>query len=138
MVSHSTITERKKKFQSACKEHGLRLTPQKSNIFEVLASTTAHPTAQELYKEVQKNFPTLSFATVYKNLTLFAKKGLIEELDFGEGYKRYDAHLEEHHHVYHSATKTVTDIALEENTEIPIPTPLKNTPLKKVHITYIV
>ncbi|MEI7511650.1 MAG: Fur family transcriptional regulator [Candidatus Peregrinibacteria bacterium] len=137
-VPNTVANKRKQQFQKACKEHGLRLTPQKSTIFEALAETNTHPTAQELYTAIQKHFPTLSFATVYKNLTLFTKKGLVQELDFGEGFKRYDAHLNEHHHIYHTSTKTVEDVILPNNTHIPLPAELSHIPLKKIHITYVV
>ncbi len=137
-VLEPVLAERKKKFQKACKCNGLRRTPQKSIIFEILASTHTHPTAHELYTEVKKHFPTLSFATVYKNITLFAKNGIIKELDFGEGYKRYDADITDHHHIYYSQTKIVQDVFLPSSTPVPIPTELQNIPLKKIHITYTV
>lgn len=99
-ISKALVEKRKLAFQKVCKEHGLRCTPQKEAVYMTLAKTEDHPSAQVLYEEIQKSFPAISFATVYKNLLLFQKHSLVQELDFGEGFSRYDAYVEDHHHIF--------------------------------------
>ena len=124
-------------FQKICSKNGLRRTPQKEKIYEILANTHSHPTAQEIHQEAKKYFLNISFATVYKNLILFEKYGFIQELDFGEGASRYDARTEDHHHIFDSKKNQVIDVYIEDNSQIPIPKELKQKDIKKISITYI-
>ncbi len=50
------------------KQAGLRLTPQRVAICQVLAESKDHPTAMMIYHQLLPQFPTLSLATVYKTL----------------------------------------------------------------------
>ncbi len=136
LISEQTLADRKKFFVQKCKEHGLRITPQKEKIYDALASRNDHPTAQEIYMQVQKTFPTLSFATVYKNLSLFADKHMIQVLDFGEGVSRFDAEINHHCHVFDQAQKKVYDVFLNQIPRIPFPSSVKPASVKRIDITY--
>ena len=132
----SEVEKRMDTFCISCKKNGLRRTPQKEVIYRILAETTMHPTAQEIYQAAQIIFPNISFATVYKNLSLFQKHKIIQELDFGEGVSRYDAFTEEHHHIYDTSKKIVTDVFIKKG--IPIPNHLSQINIKKINITYFI
>ncbi len=80
-------------------ENMQRMTDQRRVILEELRGTVAHPTADELYRTVRKRLPKISLGTVYRNLDILTKAGLIHKLDFGAGQSRYDADLSEHYHV---------------------------------------
>lgn len=134
-VTKGNYESRLERFHSMCAEHGLRLTPQKKAVYSVLAKTEDHPSAQDIFQEVQKEFPSVSFATVYKNLLLFLSHKIIQELDFGEGFSRYDAHIEDHHHIYDSTHKTVVDI---DALSIPLPAELQGKSVQKVQLTYFI
>lgn len=82
MISQQDIQKRIENFRIQCKKSQLRLTPQKTFIFEILASTDTHPSAEEIYAEVKALFPNMSFATVYKNLKKFVSIGVAIEIDF--------------------------------------------------------
>ena len=56
------------KFAQYCRSHGLSVTHQRLAIFEALASSREHPSAERLHRAVQRRISTLSLATVYKNL----------------------------------------------------------------------
>ncbi|MCK5426958.1 MAG: transcriptional repressor, partial [Thermodesulfovibrionia bacterium] len=47
---------------------GIKLTPQRIAILNYLSGITTHPSAEQIYKAVSKEFPTMSFATVYNTL----------------------------------------------------------------------
>ncbi len=57
-----------------------RLTDQKITILDFLRKTKIHPTAKEVYLNVQKNLPRISQATVYRILDEFIKEDLIKSI----------------------------------------------------------
>jgi Fur family transcriptional regulator, iron response regulator len=59
---------------------------------------------------VRTHCPTLSRATVYNTLNLFAEKGLLKPQPLKEGVVVFDAHVEPHHHFIDEDTGTVIDI----------------------------
>ena len=81
--------------------HGLRCTRQREQIYDVLASTTSHPTAEELFNAVRAAEPGLSLATIYNTLDAFTACGLVRRLacPSGTGPCRYDADVSEHVHL---------------------------------------
>ena len=50
------------------RETGLKITPQRLSIFELLRNNHSHPSAEDIYREVLKIHPSISFTTVYKTL----------------------------------------------------------------------
>ena len=69
---------------------GFRLTPQRLIIVRVLAEDTSHPTVEQVWDQVVKQFPTTSLATVYKTLDMLKGMNEVHELDFTDG-RRYSA-----------------------------------------------
>ncbi len=72
------------------KQGGYRITPQRIAILRVLAKSTGHPSAEDIFAELQADFPTMSLATVYKTLAIMKKMGEVLELGFSELGNRYD------------------------------------------------
>jgi Fur family peroxide stress response transcriptional regulator len=79
--------------------HGLRCTRQRERIFDALACTTSHPTAEELFQAVHDGEPGLSLATVYNTLEAFTECGLVRRIPSPGGACRYDADTSDHVHV---------------------------------------
>lgn len=76
---------------------GLRLTPQRVAICEILARSRDHPTAYGIYRRLRRRFPTVSLATVYKTLDVLVRLGLANPLgDAGDGMVHYDGETEPH------------------------------------------
>jgi Fur family peroxide stress response transcriptional regulator len=74
------------------KESGYRATPQRLALLEIIASSTGHPSPTQIYKQMQRRFPTTTLATVYKTLTLLKEMGEVLELEFSGAENRYDGH----------------------------------------------
>lgn len=91
------------------KESGVRMTPQRHAILQYLLSSMEHPTADEIYKALEGNFPNMSVATVYNNLRVFKDAGLVRELTFGDASSRFDANVTDHYHVICSSCGKITD-----------------------------
>jgi len=84
------IEERVTRILFKVKEHEFRLTPQRLAIIRILSASKAHPTVDDVYREVRAQFPTTSVATVYKTITLLKELNEVLELGFPDGSNRYD------------------------------------------------
>jgi Fur family transcriptional regulator, ferric uptake regulator len=78
---------------------GQRNTRQRQVILEEVQKLTSHPTAATLYEIVRSRLPKVSLGTVYRNLELLARLGLIQKLDFSGGEARFDGNVEDHDHL---------------------------------------
>ena len=80
--------------------HGLRCTKQRMEVYNALAETTSHPTAEELYSVVRDRQPGVSLATVYNTLEVLNRHGLCRRLpSAGSRGCRFDADLGDHVHI---------------------------------------
>lgn len=134
-ISQQEITKRLDNFRQASRSKGLPLTPQKLEIFRILASSCFHPQAADIYQEVKKTFPNISPATVYKNLIRFQELGLIIEIPLAGSPNRYDAKLETHCHAVDTVSGKVYDLGIKPlNTNSKI----MGKTIKKTDIIYYV
>ncbi len=125
-------------FIEACRAKKLPITPQKIEIFTYLTSTMTHPSAEKIWKEVQDVFPTISFATVYKNLKKFKELGFIREIEMKDGIARYDADMTPHHHVIHLDSKRIWDVQPEEIGNFKTPQLAKQFKIESVSVNFFV
>ncbi len=86
-----------------------RNTNQKIKILEYLKSVKTHPRAEEVYSQVKKELPSISLATVYRNLNLLAENGEILRFEMNGEY-RYDASICGHLHVVCKICGMIEDI----------------------------
>ncbi|MCG3086913.1 peroxide-responsive transcriptional repressor PerR [Sporosarcina cyprini] len=91
------------------KESGVRITPQRHAILEFLISSESHPTADEIYKALEHDFPNMSVATVYNNLRVFRNAGLVKELTYGDSSSRFDFVTHDHYHIICDQCGTIVD-----------------------------
>lgn len=85
-------------FTKICLDHGLKITPQRTVIYEELLKSRDHPTIDSLVKRVRKILPHVSFDTVYRTVLCFSDLGLVKEVEGYSGVRRYDPVTENHHH----------------------------------------
>ncbi len=81
------------------KSRTTRSTHQREVILNKLRMVKNHPSAEELYKAVKKSLPTISLATVYRNLDWLSENGFIRKIEVGGRQKRFDAITETHYHI---------------------------------------
>jgi Fur family peroxide stress response transcriptional regulator len=82
--------ERYNSMMKKLKEQGHKLTPQRLAVARVLSVSKDHPNVEAIFKRLQDNFPTMSLATVYRNVMLLKSLGEVLELGFPDGSNRYD------------------------------------------------
>lgn len=80
---------------------GLRFTRQRASIYRALASTSNHPTADELLGFVRDEDPHVSLATIYNTLDVLTNSGLCRRLPGANASSacRYDADTHSHVHL---------------------------------------
>lgn len=81
------------------RDKGFKVTPQRLAIYQVLANSKAHPSAEMIFSQLQPSYPTMSLATVYKTVEILREIGLIQILNTGEDSFRYDADTSMHPHI---------------------------------------
>jgi len=89
---------------------GLKRTPQRCAIYEMLTGRTDHPTAEDIYRTVKRTFPMISQNTVYYTLSTLQEAGLISEVNFGHEHARFDANMDRHHHLVCVSCQEINDL----------------------------
>jgi Fur family transcriptional regulator, ferric uptake regulator len=85
-------------------------------VMERFFSAREHVTVEELTRNVRETSPGIGAVTVYRTLKLLSRMGYANELDFGEGARRYESNLSSHHdHLVCTVCGTVIEF---ENPEI--------------------
>jgi Fur family transcriptional regulator, peroxide stress response regulator len=87
-------------------DSGLRSTPQREVVYQVILAKRDHPTAEEVFDRVKAQMPTISLATVYNCLDALVQCGLIKQVNFVREPTRYCPNLHQHAH-FHDATSGV-------------------------------
>lgn len=89
---------------------GLRLTPQRRHVYEVLMEKRDHPTATEVFLRVQRQMPSISLATVYNCLETMVGNGLVKAVHVDREPTRFCANLREHGHFHCAGCGEIADI----------------------------
>ena len=84
-----------KALASKLRRLGIRLTPQRLAIAEVVANSGDHPSVKDIFERVKGFFPYVTVATVYSTLAVLENAAIVQELPF-QRQSRYDANLEPH------------------------------------------
>lgn len=106
-------------------DSGLRATPQREVVYDVLLRKRDHPTAEEVFARVKSEMPTISLATVYNCLETLVQCNLVKAVNFERGPTRYCPNLRPHAHFHDEQTGRTFDIDLppallaEVNTVLP-------------------
>jgi Fur family peroxide stress response transcriptional regulator len=79
------------------KERGLRITPQRLAIIDVLVEKGhLHPGAYYIHREARKKGKGLSLSTAYATIKEFSRYGIIKTLQFEGVENRCECNLDEH------------------------------------------
>ena len=95
------------------KERGLKVTPQRLAIIEVLVELRPlHPGVRLIYKEAKKKRKSLSLSTTYATINELSRHGIIKILQFDEMENRCEGNLEEHINLICERCKKILDYKL--------------------------
>ena len=79
------------------RQFGLKASHQRVSILRVLNEMKTHPSAEEIYKALSSEIPTVARTTVDNTLNGFIKAGIVVPLSVA-GSARYDLFIEDHEH----------------------------------------
>src|SRR6266700_3932694 len=97
-------------FRALCRQHSLAATHQRRVIYETVMSLHGHPSPELIYEGARKKIPSISLATVYKNVRTFLDSGMLREVSFHHGSLRVEPNEHEHHHLVCVRCKTISDL----------------------------
>ncbi len=82
-------------------------------ILNAIRQTDEHPSAEWLYARLKPEYPDLSLGTIYRNLALFKKEGVIISVGTVNGQERFDAVTQPHTHFVCTGCGAVLDLDIE-------------------------
>lgn len=101
------------------RNNGHKITPQRLAIVKIIAQSEGHPSVEDIYEQLRNDFPTMSLATVYRNIVTIKSLGEVLELGFPDGSNRYDGHKPyPHPHVICIKCKKIVDPDLDSLDEM--------------------
>ncbi len=83
---------------------------KRNAILTCLQETDLHPSAETIHEMLRAEHPDISVATVYRNLALFKRQGLITSLGTVNGVERFDANTQPHVHFICTGCDAVIDL----------------------------
>lgn len=90
-------------------EKQLKITPQRIAIYEAICKLNNHPTAENIIEYIRRNHPNISVGTVYKVLDCLTEHNLLKRVKTERDIMRYDAMMNNHHHLYCTDTDRIED-----------------------------
>lgn len=91
-----------------------RNTVQRAMTLEAVRRLHAHPTAEEVYRQVAAEHPSISRATVYRNLRQLAESGLLLKINTTDGADHFDHRCDAHYHAGCLRCGRVFDVELRQ------------------------
>lgn len=90
-----------------------RNTIQRQIILEAVKKSCKHPTVEELYLEIHRAHPTISKATIYRNLHFLAECGEIRQISMPGDMERFDERTGQHYHFRCKLCDELSDVEIE-------------------------
>lgn len=86
---------------------------QREVVLDALKQNVVHPTAEKLYSIIQIEYPEVSKATLYRNLSQLAEAGIIKKIDGLETSAHFDHNTHLHYHFICEKCGRVFDVSDE-------------------------
>lgn len=99
-------------YMTLLKDYDLKVTPQRVAIVEELYKN-GHMNIDDLYKKLLVKFPSISLATIYKNINAMLEKVFLTEVKIPDAKSVYELVKTEHTHLVCSSCGYIEDIVLE-------------------------
>ena len=96
-------------FDLILKEHKLKVTKQRIGILSI-TQEKGHINIEDLYTKIKKLFPSISLATLYKNIHLMLKNNLLTEVSIKNSKTLYEITKAEHAHMHCEICNKVYDV----------------------------
>jgi Fur family transcriptional regulator, peroxide stress response regulator len=101
-------------YANLLKEYDLKVTPQRVAIVDELYKN-GHMNIDELYRKLLERFPSISLATIYKNVNAMVEKIFLSEVKIPNAKTVYELIKTEHAHLVCNECGFIEDIVLDSS-----------------------
>ena len=117
----SELKVRMEAFKAKCRAAGLKVTPQRMAVYEVLIKSNEHPSAEMVFRKVKRTLPNISLDTVNRTLLTLYEIGAAFAVEGSGDAKRFDGNLKSHQHFKCIRCKRVIDFHHKPFDNIAVP-----------------
>ena len=108
--SHTQFPVAKEAIPAILQKHGIQVTAQRVEIAAILLAEKQHLSADQVLSRVNGDSKSVSKATVYNTLGLFAERGLVHQVLVDSTKVFYDSNTAPHYHFYNVDDGTLVDV----------------------------
>jgi Fur family peroxide stress response transcriptional regulator len=94
------------------KENNIKVTPQRLSILTLL-DQHGHLSIKELFSKIKPTFPSISLATIYKNINFLMEKSLLKEVKLSDLESRYEITKAPHAHLVCKSCGKILDVEFD-------------------------
>ena len=98
------------------KDNELKATIQRTSILKSI-DQAGHINIDDIYDDVKELYPTLSLATIYKNIILMQQNNVIVEVPMNGEKSKYELKKEDHMHLICQACGSIQDKNISEQAQ---------------------
>jgi Fur family transcriptional regulator, peroxide stress response regulator len=120
-IDGEETAQRMDAFRVRCHEAGLKITPQRTAVYQALVETDEHPSAEMVCRRVRRKYPNISLDTVNRTLLTLSEMGAAFIVEGTGDAKRFDANLDDHQHFKCIRCKRIVDFHHEPFDRIAVP-----------------
>ena len=121
------LKEKMEALRGRCREAGLKITPQRMAVYQVLIESKQHPSAEVVFRKVRGVIPNISLDTVNRTLLTLADIGAASIVEGSGDVKRFDGRLETHQHFKCIKCKRIVDFHYKPFDNISVPKNISST-----------
>ncbi len=109
------------RFCELCRSSGLKVTPQRRLVYQIVLNSKAHPTAEMVYRLAREQMPSVSFDTINRTLLTFNEIGAAFIVEGSGEARRFDANFDKHQHFKCVKCKRIIDFHCDRFDNIGVP-----------------
>ncbi|SDC74784.1 Fur family transcriptional regulator, peroxide stress response regulator [Desulfurella multipotens] len=98
--------------ESILNKKNLKVTPQRLHILSLIKQF-GHMDIDELYLQIKKNYPYMSLATIYKNISVMVENGILNEIKIAQQKTKYELLADFHAHFICTNCKKIEDLDID-------------------------
>lgn len=99
-------------YENILREHNLKATNQRVAILSIIEQK-GHISIEDLYSKIKPDFPSISLATLYKNMHAMLKNELLTEVKVENSKTHFEIVSDNHAHLYCEKCRELVDFDIE-------------------------
>jgi len=103
-----------KPIEELLKDKKLKVTPQRIAILKEIIKE-GHISVDDIYSRIKDNFPSISLATIYKNINSLKDVNIIYEINTQNSKAKYEIRKASHAHFVCQVCSKVEDMDIDKN-----------------------